>query len=800
MGTDLRQALRGMLASPGFTIVAVAVLALGIGVNTAVFSMLATVLLRGATGIAAPGQLVVFSRDKGEFGFHGFSYPDYCDYRDLNKAFSGLLAYANTDFSLNQGDEPERIKGAVVSNNYFAVLGARAFFGPESRHTAVVSYSLWQRRFRGDPALAGKTIRLNGRPFTVVGIAPEGFRGTELASPLDVWVPIAAEARVEAWSDPRARRDAFLVVVGRLKPGGRIEQAEAEIAMIARQLEMAYPNAYSKETKSTRVTLERQVAVDPWTSEVAGGILLVLLVASGFVLLIACVNVANLLLARASGRRREIAIRLALGAGRPRLVRRLLTESVSLSLAGGALGLLLSLWIARLLPLAARDLAFIEPHTDTRVFAFSLLVSIVTGVAFGLVPALQSSRPNLASDLKEGIGVTPGRSRLRNLLVVSEVCLSLVSLIVAGLLVRSLENVRSVDKGFVSDNVLLMSIDPERQGYDESRRRAVYHDLFNRLNRIPGIVAASMAEKSPVGGNMFTGKFLPEGLAPLPENFFEVHDNVIAPRYFDTLRIPMLSGRDFTERDTEGAPGVVIVNEALARQRWPGENPLGKRVRHSRMGLGPLLEVVGVVGNARHLGLDKSPEPYLYLPLFQYVEGRVGLHIRTAAGATDMAAPVRRELREMDRDLPVFGVESLNQRIREELSIQWSLAALVSAFGSLALVLAMVGLYGVTAYVVGQRTREIGLRMALGAGRGDVMALIVGQSMKLVLGGLAAGVLCALALSRILESVLYGLIAPSDPATYATVSLLLVLVSLVAAYIPARRAARVDPMTALRQE
>jgi predicted permease len=789
-----------MLASPGFTIVAVAVLALGIGVNTAVFSMLATVLLRGATGIAAPGQLVVFSRDKGGFGFRGFSYPDYCDYGDLNKAFSGLLAYANTDFSLNQGDEPERIKGAVVSNNYFAVLGAGAFFSPESRHTAVVSYSLWQRRFRGDPALAGKAIRLNGRPFTVVGIAPKRFRGTELASPLDVWVPITAEARVDPWSDPRSRRDAFLVVVGRLKPGGRIEQAEAEIATIARQLEKAYPNANSKETKSPRVSLSRHVAVDPWTSGVAGGILLVLLVASGLVLLIACVNVANLLLARASARRREIAIRLALGAGRPRLVRQLLTESMSLSLAGGALGLLLSLWIARLLPLAARDLAFIEPHTDTRVFAFSLLVSIVTGVAFGLVPALQSSRPNLASDLKEGIGgVTPGRSRLRNLLVVSEVCLSLVLLIVAGLLVRSLENVRSVDKGFVSDNVLLMSIDPERQGYDESRQRAVYHDLFNRLNRIPGVVAASMAEKSPVGGDMFTGKFLPEGLAPLPENFFEVHDNVIAPRYFDTLRIPLLNGRDFTERDTEGAPGVVIVNEALARQRWPGENPLGKRVRLSRIGLGPMLEVVGVVGNARRLGLDESPGPYLYLPLFQNVEGRVRLHIRTAAGATDVAALLRRELREMDRDLPVFEVESLNQRIREELSIQWSLAALVSAFGGLALVLAMVGLYGVMAYAVGQRTREIGLRMALGAGRGDVTALIVGQSMKLVLGGVAAGVLCALVLSRILESVLYGL-TPSDPATYVSVSLLLALVSLVAAYIPARRAARIDPMTALRQE
>jgi predicted permease len=802
MRNDLRYALRNLLSTPGFALVTTAVLALGIGVNTAIFGLLASVLAGNAPGIAAPERLVVFSRTGEGLGFGHFSYPDYCDYRDRSQSFSGLMAYQHTDFSLGGVDEPEQLRGAAVSNNYFSVLGAGAFFGPGTQHAVVVSHRLWQRRFRGDPGLVGKAIRLNGRPYTVAGIAPAAFRGTELDEPLDVWTPIdldAAAPRPDPFSDPHERSDAFLNIAGRLKPGVRFQQAQAEAATIGRQLQSAYPRAYSEKTKRSGVILDRNTTLGPLSRGIAGGVLLVLLIAAGFVLLIACVNIATMLLARALGRRREIAVRLALGATRTRLVRQLVTESLVLSVAGGVAGLLVAIWAGRLVPLIAKDLNFLDPRLDFRMLCFSALVSIATGLLFGLAPALESSRRDLALELKAGGTAPVSRSRLRSLLTVSEIALSLMLLIGAGLLVRSYLNVRTQEMGFVSQNVLLMSIDPERLGYNDARRQELYRDLYARLNGMPGVAAATLAGKTVASGG-FTSRYLLDGVAPARENAFEVRDDAVAPRYFETLQIPLRAGRDFTERDTRGAPGAAIVNEALAARLWPGENPLGKRLRRWGFGVGPPLEVVGVARNVRLTqDFDPKPAPYLYLPLFQNERGHVRLHIRAAGNAGGLAPRVRREIRALDQDLPVFDVETLERHLHNEFSLLWSLAALVGAFGILAAALAAIGLYGVMSYAVGQRTREIGVRMALGAQRVDVLAMVLRQSMTLVAAGLAAGVLGALALTRLLREALYGL-TPTDPKTYAGVSLLFVTVALGAAYLPARRAARIDPVTALRHE
>ena len=801
MRNDLHYALRNLLRTPGFALVTTAVLALGIGVNTAIFGLLASVLAGSAPGIAAPEQLVVFSRTGEGLGYGRFSYPDYCDYRDRAQSFSGLMAYQHTDFSLGGVDEPERLRGAVVSNNYFSVLGAGAFFGPGTQHAVVVSHRLWQRRFRGDPGLLGKAIRLNGRLYTVAGIAPAAFRGTELDEPLDVWTPIgldAAAPRPDPFSDPHQRADTFLNIAGRLKPGVRFQQAQAEAATIGRQLQSAYPGAYSEKAKRSGVILDRNTKLGPLSRGIAGRVLLVLLIVAGFVLLIACVNIATMLLARALGRRREIAVRLALGATRTRLVRQLVTESLVLSVAGGVAGLLVAIWAGRLVVLAASDLDFLDPRLDVRMLCFNVVVSIATGLLFGLAPALESSRRDLALELKAGGAAPVSRSRLRSLLTVSEIALSLVLLIGAGLLVRSYRNVRTEEMGFVSENVLLMSIDPERLGYNDARRQGLYRDLYARLNGMPGVAAATLAGKTVASGG-FTSRYLLDGVAAARENAFEVRDDAVAPRYFETLQIPLRAGRDFTERDTQGAPGAAIVNEALAARLWPGENPLGKRVRRWGFSVGPPLEVVGVARNVRLTQDFPKPEPYLYLPLFQNERGRVRLHIRASGNAGGLAPRVRREIRTLDQDLPVFDIQTLERHLHNELSLLWSLAALVGAFSILAVALAVIGLYGVMSYAVGQRTREIGVRMALGAQRVDVLAMVLRQSMTLVAGGLAAGVLGALALTRLLREALYGL-TPTDPKTYAGVSLLFVTVALAAMYLPARRAVRIDPVTALRHE
>jgi predicted permease len=589
------------------------------------------------------------------------------------------------------------------------------------------------------------------------------------------------------------------VVIGRLKPGVVFEQADAEVATVGRQLELTYPDAYTDGQKRNRVMLDRRVALDPLTRGIAAAVLSILMCAVAFVLVIAGANVAHLLLIRAAARARDNAVRLALGAGRVHLAGQVLIESLLLSLTGGAIGLLLGSWIVRLVPLAVNDLRFLDARFDFRMAGFTILLSVITGCLSGLIPAVLHSRSSIAATLKGGSVVGPaGPLGVRSLLVVAEVCLATIVLVGAGLLVGSARNLAAVDKGFSSDHVVLMSLDPARLGYGADRRLMLYRELFAALNGMPGVAAATVAGKPALSAD-FRGVYVPDGLEGDPGARFEAGGDVIAPRYFDVLKIPLVAGRDFTERDNPSAPQVAIVNEALARRLWPGENPLGKRLRMAGMGIGPPLEVIGVARDARQRRLEEAPGPFVYRPLFQLGADHVCLHVRTAGGVGGIAPAVRRFIRALDRDLAVYDVESLDDYIDGETALLRSFAAVVTAFGTVALVLATMGLYVVMSYSVAQRRREIGLRMAVGAGRADVLLLILRQSMTLVLAGLAAGVCGALALTRALQEALYGLSA-ADLVTYGGVSLLLTLVSLAAAYGPARTATRVDPLAVLRAE
>jgi predicted permease len=818
---DLRYAFRTFVKSPGFTIIAVLSVALGIAANTAIFTLVNAMLFKPMP-VPHPDRLVALYTTEPNSRYPGqFSYPDYRDYRDHNEVFSDLIVHYGAPVSMkNNNDKAELIWGELVSGNYFTGLGVAPAAGrvltPDddraegSSPVAVLRHTFWQRRFAGDPNIIGREVRLNGHDFTIIGIAREGFSGTRFVGFIpDVWIPVSMHASVvagsESWLENRGGES--FNVNGRLKPGVTIEQATAAMNTYARQLGDAYPRTNANiSVGMVPAATKTQPAITllgyiPIVSALLMGIV-------ALVLLIACANVANLLLARASVRRREIAIRLALGASRWRLVRQLLTESVLLSLTGGGLGLLLAQWGNTLVPLASPQLDFAtidfnyDLALDKRILGFTLVVSLLTGVVFGLLPALQASRPDIVTTLKgEALSVASGMRRwsLRNVLVVAQIALSLVLLISAGLFVRSMQHAQELNPGFESRRIMLASVDVGLHGYDEAKGRRFFKQIVERVETLPGVEAASIAGPLPLDAYENGGNLIVEGSMPRYENErIEVGYSIVGHDYFRAMNTPIVEGRMFSEHDNQNSPRVVIVNETAARRFWPNGSPVGKRLQLGNSS-GPYYEVVGVAQDGKYLFLGEPPTEYLFLPHAQNYEGKMTLIARTSGEPGNLGEVMRQEVANIDNELPVYGVKTMPVFLDRLLSGPKSIAGLASIFGVIALLVASVGLYGVMSYSVAQRAREVGIRMALGASTGDVLGLVLREGLVLIGAGLGIGLLAAVAATRLLSSFLYG-VSGTDAATFVAVPLVLTAVSLVASYLPARRATKVDPMVALRYE
>jgi predicted permease len=808
---DIRFGFRILFKSPAFTLVAALSLALGIGANTAVFSIINDSLLKPLPVEEPERLLSLFTTDAKNPGNLETSHLNYIDYRDQNQVFSGLLAYTFAQVSLTRGETSEPVFGLVVSGNYFDVLGVKAAMGrtfmphedktPGAHPVVALSHRLWQRRFGGDPNLVGKTISLNRHDFTVVGIIPEGFTGTDLGPGPDLWVPMMMHEQAQPGFDwYNERRGLFLFLIGRLKPGVSASQAQASLKVFADQLAQSYPK--DNNGRGARVVPLLQARIDP---DGSGQLLLasgVMMAVVALVLLIACANIANLLLARASARRKEIAVRLALGAGRARLIRQLLTESLVLSLVGGVIGFLVAFWAKDLLrsfdPVGGGPNAPPIATLNFRVLGFTLLVSLLSGVIFGLAPALQASKPDLVLTLKGETSALARRAfgfNLRKALVVIQVALSLVSLISAGLFVRSLRNAQAVNPGFITDNILLAGFNLGREGMDRSQGVNFQRQLVARASSLPGSQSVTIASSRPFGGGIFRSVFL-EGEAP-DERGVLVQLNNVGLRFFETLGIPLITGRDFTERDAENAPHVVVVNETMARRFWPNQSAVGKRFKF--FGEEFYREIVGVARDTKYNGLTESNTPFIYVPLLQNYADAGTLHVRAAGDAAQITAAVRGVVKELAPSLPLLEVQTLSDRIDQSLNGQRSQTRLLAFFGLLALLLSSIGIYGVMAYSVAQRTREIGIRMALGARSQNVLSLIIKQGMALVVSGVALGLIAGFVVTRLIGSLLFGVTA-ADPMTFAVTSLLLVGVAALAGYLPARWATKVDPLIALRQD
>jgi putative ABC transport system permease protein len=801
---DLRYGLRALLKNPGFTAVAVIALALGIGANSAIFSVVNTVLLRPLP-YADPDRLVMVWEDDTKHGYpRDTPAPaNFFDWRAQNQVFEGMSATADQSFNLTGVGDPERVDGQAVSANLFSLLGVepqvgRAFLPEEDQpgegRVVIMGHALWQRRFGADQGIVGKPVTLNGLSYTVVGVMPPGFQfpGREE----ELWVPLALTPQQAA-----RRGSHYLRVVARLKPGVTVEQAQAEMNTIAARLQQQYPDA-NAEVGAAVVSLHEQVVGDIKPA------LLVLLGAVGLVLLIACANVANLLLARAASRQKETALRIALGASRWRLVRQFLTESVLLAALGGVVGLLLSVWgVSVLKSFIPENVSQVKAvAVDARVLAFTVLVSLLTGLLFGLAPATQASNFDLNETLKEGgrDSSSGGRGkRLRGLLVVAEVAVSLVLLIGAGLLINSFLRLRSVDPGFRTDHLLTMRVVLPQQKYpDQARRSAFYDELIRRVEAVPGVKSAAVTNWIPLVNQGDSVGVSVEGRPDPGPNRPIVATRVVSPHYFQAMGIKLLSGRDFDERtDRADTPAVVVIDETMAKRLWPGEDPLGRRVTPgSPDSPDDWCQVVGVVKDVRQFELTAEPKPQMYM-LYAQADFFAPRHlvVNTSVEPMSLAATVRKTVWDVDRDQPVSNVSTMEEVLSGSIARQRFSTLLLGVFAGVALVLAAVGLYGVMSYSVAQRTREIGLRMALGAQRGDVLRMVVGQGLKLVLVGVAIGLAAAFALTRVMSSLLFG-VSATDPATLAAISLLLISVAALASYIPARRATRVDPLIALRYE
>ena len=798
----LRYAARVLLKTPSFSVVAVLALALGIGINSAIFSVVNALLIRPLP-YGESERLVKINNFEGRSNSDSaVSPPGFVDYRDQSHSFESVSAtyLGNTALNFSEDGEPERLTGGRVSANVFTTLAVQPMLGrvfvaeedqPGKNRVVVLSHSLWNRRFGGDRDLVGKDITLNGQSFTVIGVMPAGFQWKSD----DLWRPLALAPESFA---PDQRGSEYLSVIARLKRESTIEQAQAEMDTIANNIRLNNPSFYGGDPGwGVRVTSLHD--------EVVGGIkptLLILLGAVGLVLLIACANVANLLLARAAARQKEIAIRTALGASRFQLIRQLLTESMLLSLVSGCLGLLLAVWGVDVLVAAGGNSIprAQEIGIDARVLGFTFMVSLLTALLFGVVPAIQASKADLQLALKEGgRGSTANRQRLRAVLVVADVALSLVLLIGAGLLIKSFGRLQDVSPGFQAQGLLTMQVSLPAFKYREANQiRAFYEATLEGIKAIPGVQAAGAVSDLPLSGSVHSGSFNIEGRPAAPGDELHADIRSATPEYFQTMQIPLLKGRFFTEQDTREGRPVAIIDETLAQHYFPNEDPLGKRVEFQQ-GKPIWREIVGVVGRVKHKALDVEFKDKLYSPHAQVSYSTMFLVVRTVNDPMSLVSAVRGSIKAVDKDQPVHKVTAMEQLLADSLGQRRLSVMLFGLFAAVAMVLAAVGLYGVISYSVTQRTNEIGIRMALGAERRDIFKMVIGQGLTLTLAGVGLGLGGAFALTRVMSSLLFG-VTPTDPLTFAVVPLLLAAAALVACVVPARRATRVDPMVALRCE
>jgi predicted permease len=821
-----KYAFRSLRKNLGFSLIVILTLGFGMGANAAIFSLMDQVLLRRLP-VRDPSQLVFLD---GPGAFQGrtfnrmtFSYPMYKDFRDRNEVFTGLLARFPTAMTIAWEGRSERVNGDIVSGNYFDVLGVRPALGrvfndsddrtPGAHPVAVLSYGFWQRRFGGDPAVLDRTLVVNGHPMTIVGVSAAGFNGIQVGSNSDVVVPMMMKAQMTpTWNDLDNRRSRWLTIMGRLKPGVTAEAAEVQLNVVYKPINeeevKAIPNA--SETFRQRFVskhldvLTAGTGISDMRTQFSTP-LVVLMCMVGVVLLIACANVANLLLARSTSRQKEIAVRLALGASRARIARQHFIESLILAGAGAVVGLVLAVVTGRLLLAALPgDPASqaLTANPDLRVVAFTLLLALVTALIFGIGPALSATRPAVVSALKDEAGSVVGggrQARVRRALVVGQVALSMLLLAGAGLFARSLFNLRAVDAGFPVESLLTFSIDPTLSGYDAARMQSLFEQTQDALTAIPGVRSASMSEIGAFTGNEWGQTVKIDGYQPKEDEDMNPHVDGIGPRYFETLGVPLVNGREFKPSDTLGAPKVAIINETMAKQFYGNTSPIGRRMGFGR-GNAIDIEIVGVARDLRTVQLNQTPVRFVYIPYRQDDSVTQLTYVASIQGSPEIAAAaVRQAVQRLDPNLPIFDLKTMTAQVSESLYIQRMVAALSVTFGALATMLAAIGLYGVMSYAVARRTREIGIRMALGAERGKVMWLVLKEVAVLAAIGVAAGLAGAFYLTRQVQSQLFGL-SPHDPATLIGAVVLLLLVALAAGFVPARRATAIDPLVALKAE
>jgi putative ABC transport system permease protein len=800
---DLRYGFRTLWRSRGFALIAILALALGIGANSAIFSVVNGVLLRPLP-YPQPERLFIVWEKGRQLDEMSIAYPNYSDWRAQNQSLENLAIFRRESFNLTGNNEPEQLTGAQVSANLFATVGVKPIMGrdflpeedtPAGNPVTILSYGLWQRRFGADTKIIGKNLSLNGKDFTVIGVMPPRF---SYPSRMELWVPIAPYSTNPNWTDRGNHPGIY--GVARIKQGVSVEQANTELDTIAMRLEQTYP----KSNSGNRVVLTPLLGY--LVKEIKPALLL-LLGAVGFLLLIACANVANLLLARATARQREIAVRAALGASRWRIIRQLLTESVMMALCGGGLGLVMAMWGTDLIiSMVPEDMPRIhDVSVDGRVLAFMVAVSILTGIIFGLMPAIHASKPDLNEALKDGGragAASPRGHRIRSGLVISEVALALVLLIGAGLLIKSFARLRAVNPGFNADNLLTFSVALPVAKYPEDPQRLIfYRQLLARLSALPGVSSVGVTSDLPfISGSQTSFNISGRPLLERNDRPLADYQNVNGD-YFPAMGMTLLRGRAFNDQDVKDSARSVIIDEGFARRYWPNEDPIGKQLFEGEKDLPEnRFTIVGVVNSIKLESLNSEPTRcQLYFSYTMFPQRRSSLLVRASGDLAGLAAAIKHVVQEIDKDQPIYDLQTMNQILADSIAPQRLAAMLLTVFAALALLLAIVGIYGVMAYSVTQRTHEIGVRMALGAQTGDVLKMVIKQGMMLVSIGVAIGLAAAFALVRAMSSLLYG-VSASDPSTYLTIAALLILVAMLANYIPARRAAKVDPMIALRCE